>query len=110
MRRQHVYLILWGVFLLALSFIPGREMPAQRFQPDKILHLLAFAYLGYLSSRTLGWWGLVAAVGFGAINEMQQLLVPGRQVAWLDLAANEAGALLGFFIGYLRRRREIQTG
>lgn len=109
MRRWHVYLIVWGLFLAVLSFIPGREMPAQRFQADKILHLIAFAYLGYLAARSLGWWGLVLVIGFAALNEFQQIFAVGREISWIDFAANQIGALLGFTIGYLRRRRALQT-
>jgi len=109
-RRHHVYLVLWGVFLIALSFIPGRETPVQRFQIDKILHILAFGYMGYLAAVTFGWWGGIIALLFGALNEVQQFIAPGREVAWFDFLANEAGVIAGFLIGFLRRRREVSTG
>lgn len=110
MRRWHVYLLVWALFLIALSFIPGRGTPPQGFPVDKLLHALAFGYLGYLSARSFGWWGLLIALVFGAASEFLQFLAPQRDVAVLDLAANEAGIVAGFLIGFLRRRRALQTG
>jgi hypothetical protein len=110
MRRYHIYLIVWGLFLIALSLIQGRGVPPQKFQVDKVLHALAFGYLGYLSARSLGWWGLLITLVFGAANELLQFAAPERNVTFLDFAANEAGIIAGFFIGYLRRRRAISAG
>lgn len=110
MRRYHIYFIIWGLFLVTLSLIPERVGAEQKFPIDKIMHALAFAYLGYLSARSLGWWGLVITLVFGGANELLQLVAPGRQVAVLDFAANEIGIIAGFFIGYARRRRALSTG
>jgi glycopeptide antibiotics resistance protein len=110
MRRYHLYLIVWGLFLIALSLIPGREAVPQRFPLDKVLHFIAFGYLGYLSARSLGWWGLLITLVFGAVNELLQLVASQRNVTFLDFAANEAGVIAGFFIGYIRSRRAISTG
>jgi len=76
---------------------------------DKVLHFFAFSYLGYLTARSLGWWGLLGIAAFGVGNEFLQYLSPGRQVAFLDLASNELGIIAGFFIGYLRRRRALSA-
>ena len=110
MRRWHLYLFVWALFLIALSFIPGRGAPPQRFPVDKLLHALAFGYLGYLSARSFGWWGLLVSILFGAASEFLQFLAPQRDVAVLDLAANEVGIVAGFLIDFLRRRRALQTG
>ena len=50
------------------------------------------------------------AIVFGAASEFLQFLAPQRDVAVLDLVANEAGIVAGFLIGFLRRRRALQTG
>jgi len=110
MRRSHIYLIVWGLFLVVLSFIPGRPQPTQGFHPDKLMHLAAFGYLGYLAGRSFGLWALFAAVGFGFINELQQLISPGREVAVWDFLANEIGVVAGFAVGFVRRRRALRTG
>ncbi len=110
MRRHHIYLIAWGLFLVALSLIPGRLGAEQEFPIDKIMHACAFAYLGYLSARALGWWGLLITVAFGAVNELLQYVSPGRHVGFVDFAANEIGVLIGFFLGYIRRRRALSAG
>jgi VanZ family protein len=101
---------MWGVFLIILSFIPGRDVPAQQFPVDKILHAAVFAYLGYLAARGLGWWGLAIAAVFGILNEVIQFAAPGRDVGMWDFVANEAGILVGFIAGFLRRRRALSTG
>ncbi len=107
MKRQHLYLIVWGLFLISLSLIPGRITAANKFPMDKVLHFFAFSYLGYLSGRSLGWWGAAVVLIFGAGNEFLQYLAPARQVAFLDIASNELGIILGFIIGYFRRKRAL---
>lgn len=109
MQRYHVYLVVWGLFLVALSLIPGRQVAVHRFPVDKLLHAVAFMYLGYLAARSLGWWGLLVVVAFGAAHEFVQFIAPYREVAFLDIIANEAGAVAGFFAGFLRRRRALQA-
>jgi VanZ family protein len=108
-QRHHIYLILWGLFLIALSLIPGRQMP-HKISVDKFFHVITFAYLGYLAARSLGWWGLAVAVVFGILNEIQQFVAPGREVVVWDFVANEIGVIAGFIIGFLRRRRALSTG
>ena len=95
---------------MALSLIPGRISTEQKFPMDKVLHFFAFGYLGYLAARSLGWWGLLIVLAFGVANEFLQYLAPKREVAFLDLASNEAGVVIGFFIGYWRRRRALRAG
>lgn len=87
----------------------------QRLHVDKLLHLITFAYLGYLAARSIGWWGLAVAVVFGILNEILQFAAPERDVAVWDFIANEAGVALGFVVGFLRRRylrrsRALSTG
>ncbi|NLI98989.1 VanZ family protein [bacterium] len=110
MRRYHVYLIVWVLFLVALSLIPGRITPAHKFPMDKILHFFAFSYLGYLTSRSFGWWAAILVLAFGAGNEFLQLLAPGRQVGFWDIAFNEAGIITGYFLGYWRKKRALSAG
>lgn len=91
--------------MICLSFIPGQTQSIQRFNFDKIFHLMAFAYLGYLAGSSFKWWIIIPLLVFGLINELQQYFSPGRQVAVWDLLANEAGIIIGFIISYFRRRR-----
>ena len=49
---------------------------------------------------------IVVAVGYGAVDELHQAQVPGRDSSWGDLAADAVGALLGAALAtaYDRRR------
>ncbi len=95
------------MFLISLSLIPGRISIVNKFPMDKVLHFFAFSYLGFLSGRSLGWWGVLVVLVFGVGNEFLQYLTPGRNVAFFDIASNELGIIVGFIIGYARRKRAV---
>jgi VanZ family protein len=74
---------------------------------DKVLHILAYAPLGFLVLRALTggrlaaitWPRAVAAVAisvlYGVTDEIHQLSVPGRTSDPLDVVADAIGATLG---------------
>ncbi|GAB6064734.1 hypothetical protein JCM30394_34690 [Deferrisoma palaeochoriense] len=75
------------------------------FFGDKPLHALEYVPMGYLWARALGHegkrgllWGFLAAVGFGATDELHQWLVPRRHPSWLDWAADAAGSAVGVLV------------
>ena len=81
----------------------GPELPGQ----DKLLHLLAYAALGYLACRAFATLrclrgpvgifvaGYIFAVLFGISDEWHQSFVPERMADGWDLLADAAGAFLG---------------
>lgn len=69
---------------------------------DKLAHLSVFAVIGMafgMCTDARGWrvvlWAVAAAVAVGAIDELHQLALPGRDAGWDDLAADALGGLLG---------------
>lgn len=73
---------------------------------DKLLHVLEYAAMGFLTARgiMLTWdlpraWGVAAGAGLagllGAIDEFHQYFVPGRDASLYDGLADVVGAILG---------------
>lgn len=92
-----------------VSHRPGGTLPALGVG-DKSLHALEYAPLGLLTLRWFlrGWaWetrralpaGWTAAVLYGALDEVHQHFVPGRQADPADLLADALGAALGAAAG-----------
>lgn len=71
------------------------------------VHFLMFALLGLalaLARPDLAVWRLVGGlILLGGATEVTQLLVPGRDAGWLDVALNVAGAVVGVLIGRARQ-------
>ena len=72
---------------------------------DKVLHFLAYAGLSFLIAMLLPLLGirdsrvylaaLLVAVGYGAIDELGQIPIPGRNADVVDWLADVAGAVTG---------------
>jgi uncharacterized protein YfiM (DUF2279 family) len=78
--------------------IPGDEFNGR----DKLGHAFIYALLGALytltarvSSKRAALVAILAAVAFGASDEIHQSFVPGRDASWLDLLADTVGATIG---------------
>ena len=92
------------------------ELPAA----DKLGHAALFFVQAWLLHRALlaqrgaGRWALpvvlAAAVAWGAITELAQRWVPGRDADVLDLVADVAGALGWGGLEWLSRRRRRAPG
>lgn len=91
-----------GFIVGAVGVLVGCLLPSRWLPPlpnDKLLHFLAYGGLSFLAGHIaadnihLLWWlaGLFAA---GALIEILQKWVPGRDFCWRDLAANTAGIVL----------------
>ena len=94
------------VFLLTAGLFIGGAAPVAvgLFKPpwDKLAHVLTFAVMGAgfgLASGARGWRMLAVVLGgamaVGAIDELHQLWLPGRDAGLDDFAADAAGGLLG---------------
>lgn len=94
------------VLLLTAGLFIGGAQPvaAGLFKPgwDKLAHVAAFACMGFaygLASGRQGWrmllWSVLGALAVGSMDELHQLMLPGREPGWDDLLADGVGGLLG---------------
>lgn len=111
---ESLLLILMHTPPLALCALIGwlSSQPQAPLPPawnDKVMHALAFGLLSGLWVRafwfTTRWPVLQVAVvaalcsaGYGAVDELHQSWVPGRDASGLDLAADALGAVSGALV------------
>jgi hypothetical protein len=123
LRVSSLWPALYMALLLVLAQIPGEAQPGDsalvRFfvwiPPDvqNLAHVPAYGLLALLWLRALAdapaalrtWAALLLTLGWGLINEWQQLYVPGRFASWTDAAANGLGAVLAWIWERWHRRR-----
>jgi VanZ family protein len=96
-------LLIGGAQPFAVNLIPAPW--------DKLAHGVVFALLGAALGRATGARGLrmllpalAGAILIGAVDELHQTLLPGRQAGWDDLAADAIGALAGALALLWRQR------
>ncbi|MDT7835281.1 VanZ family protein [Aquabacterium sp. OR-4] len=95
--------------LLLVSWLALNPMPppSANLGWDKLNHAAAFAALAFCTSRSrCGGMapGLGALLAYGALIELVQSVVPGRQGELADLVADGLGALAGWLIALLLGR------
>ncbi len=104
---------IWGGVLLALALAtdlgPIEDVDVMPHQ-DKIVHFLEYFLLAFLTAfalvrgtkRSRQWqmqMAIIFPVLYGILLEVIQLVVPGREMSFLDIGANVAGVLAGAFVG-----------
>ena len=104
-RAMQVVAVLLAVGLPLGLFIGGAQPVAVGLVPapwDKLAHAAVFATLagaiGYASGlrgRRMLLLSFCSAVVVGALDELHQMYLPGRNAGWDDLAADASGAALG---------------
>lgn len=111
-RRSFLVLTcLWAALLFYLSHQPGDLVPPLFPMQDKVMHMVAYAILGFLgmgSTRptTHGYrrgqaWRVCLLVGlYGVSDEIHQHFIPGRMADVLDVMADVAGGMLGVWLMY----------
>ncbi len=108
----------YGAGLLAIWIFSAMERPPipeplMFWHSDKLLHLLAYAVLAALAlfavhcHRHAATTAVLMSALYGAVDEIHQSYVPGRQCSLLDLAADTMGALL-CIAAWLSFRRRAQ--
>jgi VanZ family protein len=111
-RRQKITLILliiyWSV-LFVLAHIPIPQLVCKAGVSDKGLHFLAYLILTFLLwfairpnekvnwRKSVAWYVILIAGGYGAVDEVIQPLV-GRTCDAMDITANMAGILTGLLL------------
>lgn len=117
LERRKVYLVYiplavyWLILFVATS-LPAERLPSVGFN-DKINHFLAYFILAVLVNLTLIYQRksrflfekatvatIVICLFYGALDELHQLLVPGRSAETLDWVADALGAFAGVLIVY----------
>jgi VanZ family protein len=112
-------LALWGplgAYALAIFLVSGQSAPVGAdVAGDKLLHGLAYAVFAALAYRALHggarrfrWLGVVATLGvtaaYGAMDEVHQAFVPGRQPSAADWVADMIGGGVGTVLMVLYAR------
>jgi VanZ like family len=102
---RSLLVFLYAGTIFALSSVPGARLLSIGVS-DKLLHAIEFggltlllcralrAYTPARSQRFIALISVVAAIGYGAIDEGHQLFVTQRLAEMADLAADGGGALL----------------
>lgn len=97
----------WAALIFALSAIPTEGSTGGVTLVGSMLHIGEYAVLAALLRRgglALA-AGVLAAVLYGATDELHQAFVPGRDAAVLDLVFDLVGALLGALVARPRASR-----
>ena len=116
-RRSFLVLTcLWAALIFYLSHQPGTLVPALFPMQDKVMHMVAYAILGFLgmgSARTTthgyrpvqAWRVCLLAGLYGVSDEIHQYFIPGRMSDVLDVMADFAGGMLGVWLMYFLVKR-----
>ena len=82
---------------------PGNLFPPQVLSWDKIAHVIVYLPYGFFMALSLRggaprWaWGL--ALAFPILDELHQILIPGRFCSVADMVADAAGVVAGLLLG-----------
>jgi VanZ family protein len=103
-----VWPLLFCAALWVVSSRPGPSLPPSPFFGfDKVVHLVAFAPLGFTLARALPHApALAVLLGalYGVIDEWHQAHVPGRMPSAGDAVADALGTLIGVLVWGRRSR------
>ena len=113
----------WAAVILVLTSWPAPPTIAPRVTGiDKVAHFAVYAMLGYLVSKALrapAEWparlnAITAMAVFAFVDELHQLVIPGREASVWDWAADLIGATAGLLLGLhllslARARQDLPT-
>lgn len=124
-NRALVYFLLWSLFIMLLTGIPGNYIPKAHgfislLSPDKLVHIFlfipfAFFFLNFLLlnktcnySKSVVWVALIGIV-YASLTELLQFYVfIGRNGNIYDFIADSAGLFFGILFFYYRKKRQKQ--
>ncbi len=114
-KKKFIYIPLalyWIVLFIATS-IPSKALPKIAIS-DKFEHLFAYLILGFFlysafklqnKVHRIKEYAFLSAVFiisfYGLLDELHQILIPGRYCEVLDWVADFAGGLIGIALSYL---------
>jgi VanZ family protein len=100
------------MILFTATTLPAQRLPSVGFT-DKVNHFIAYFILAVLLNLTLIYQRksrllfekapiatVIICLFYGAVDELHQLLVPGRSAETLDWVADASGAFTGVLIVY----------
>jgi VanZ family protein len=106
----YVPLIFYWLILFIATTLPVERLPSVGFS-DKINHFIAYFVLAFLVNLTLIYQRksrllfekatlatIVICLFYGALDELHQLIVPGRSAEIWDWFADALGAFIGVLI------------
>lgn len=106
----YIPLVIYWIILLTLTSLPS-GMAITVDVSDKVNHFGAYGLLSVLLFLTMkfqmkypflkknaNWLTILIASTYGVLDELHQMLVPGRSAEFLDWLADFSGSLIGVFI------------
>jgi VanZ family protein len=106
MNRAFLWPLLYALLIIGLSSIPSRALPDYPWLTfDKLLHFTEYGILGLLVTHA--WRScrshlprfsiriLLPSSLFAALDELYQMLIPGRLCSIQDWLADVAGIIVG---------------
>ena len=103
--HQLVFVVYAGIVAVT-SLRPGDDVNIDPM--DKVVHLLVyyiFAVLGYraLANKAYYLYLCLGIIAYGALMEIGQSWIPGRQMSAYDFLANTLGVVLGAAVAARKR-------
>jgi VanZ family protein len=124
-RLVYLPLIVYWIILFTATSIPAQSVPSFGVG-DKFNHFFAYFILAILLYLTLSFQEksiftqrnaalltIAIILLYGVLDELHQMLIPGRSAEFLDWAADAIGAICGVLIvsSLLKKfKREAETG
>ena len=106
----YIPLVVYWIILLIATSIPAQSVPSFGVG-DKVNHFLAYFILSILlyltfsfqekslfAKRNAALLTIAVVLLYGVLDELHQMLIPGRSAEFLDWAADAVGAICGVLI------------
>ncbi len=119
-------LVVYWIILFVGTSIPAQSVPSLGIGGDKVVHFFAYLilsallYLTFIFQEKLSFaqrnailLTLAIAICYGVLDELHQMLVPGRSAELLDWIADALGAACGVLITFFllkKFKKEAETG
>lgn len=117
-KKYYLPAIAWAIMIAIVSSIPNLSTPRIGLtMTDKVAHFIEYFILGLLTSRALRafvkkpmsnfWISSALAACYGILDELHQLIIPGRSTEATDMVADILGALLAsaIYVQSIQRQR-----
>jgi VanZ family protein len=118
--KNHIPWIVWGLFIIALVSIPGKDLPilsesVDPFQPDKIIHLFLYVIFIILLQRGFDapyisrserenfyfYTMLTGIIMSGGTEIYQHFCISGRNATLKDFLFNTLGCVIGWLVYFV---------